>query len=313
MPNRPHRPKEAARRVSSTLATSMFFEVEVEGASQTLAEFDRSDVGGLTFVRAHHAGGGFRAVRPDYLIDESNCADFFLALVLSGTLGIFQEGRRANLTRGQMALIDSRRAYAIELGESGNVLWIRFPRDQVEPKFLSVEEFLGVALQADHGVGYVAARMLLASAKAAGEAGPQDERALATMCVEMLIALLRSVQQQPDHHATRNAKASLQRVEAVIEENLFDERLNVAHIADATGLSVRYLAKLFARKGTSIGAWITKRRLDHCCQLLTDPREADRSIKEIAYGCGFSTIPHFHRLFRTRYGRSPGEFRARPE
>jgi AraC-like DNA-binding protein len=298
------------RRVSSNLATSMFFEVEVEGAHRTLAEFDRGDVGDLTFIAAHHAGGGFRAVRPDYLIDESECHDYFMTLVLSGTLTILQDGRRADVTRGNMCLIDSRRSYVVELGESGNVLWIRIPRTRLSTHFLSLEDGLGRIIDGDHGVAYVAARSLLATARTSNQLSDRDGAEMADQCVRLIIAALRAASTIPSAKASRNATQMLHRLEQLVEDHLFDEELDAGWLADRLHISIRYVSKLFRMKGVSPKAWINRRRLDHCRQVLIDPHEAGRSIKDIAYAHGFKNLPAFNRQFKIVYGCTPSSCRT---
>jgi AraC family transcriptional regulator, positive regulator of tynA and feaB len=300
-----------ARRVSSALASDMFFEVEVEGASlHTLADFNRTDLGDLSFLLAHHEGGGFRSTRPDYLIEESGVRDLYVVLVLTGTVTIFQEGRRADVSRGYMALIDPGTNYSIQLSESGHVMWIRFPRAPIEDRVLSIGDCVGRLIPCDTGIPYVAVRAFLASAKGAPDIDPLYATHLAASCVEMLALVLKTVFDQGKDHISPNADARFKRLEHYIEASLFDERLNLEMIAKHMDISVRYVSKLFRSRGTTANQYILKRRIHHCRQMLTDPRESQKAIKEIAYGCGFSSLSNFSRVFRQICGCTPGEYRA---
>jgi AraC-like DNA-binding protein len=49
--------------------------------------------------------------------------------------------------------------------------------------------------------------------------------------------------------------------------------------------------------------------LARCRRALEDPRQAHRSIREIAYGWGFSDMTHFGRSFRKAYGMLPSAYR----
>jgi len=37
--------------------------------------------------------------------------------------------------------------------------------------------------------------------------------------------------------------------------------------------------------------------------------ETDRYVSDIAYAVGYNSVPHFNRIFKSRFGNSPNEFR----
>jgi AraC-like DNA-binding protein len=45
-------------------------------------------------------------------------------------------------------------------------------------------------------------------------------------------------------------------------------------------------------------------------RLLQSPRHRHLPIAEIAYQCGFPSVKYFHRVFRARFGATPGDVRA---
>jgi AraC-like DNA-binding protein len=38
-------------------------------------------------------------------------------------------------------------------------------------------------------------------------------------------------------------------------------------------------------------------------------RQTDGTVSEVAYACGFKTVPHFTRRFKTAYGATPAAYR----
>jgi len=72
----------------------------------------------------------------------------------------------------------------------------------------------------------------------------------------------------------------------------------------------RYVQALFAETATSFTDEVTKRRLARAHDMLASPRHAHMSIMDIAHECGFSTVSHFHRMFRRRFKATPGEVRG---
>jgi AraC family cel operon transcriptional repressor len=55
---------------------------------------------------------------------------------------------------------------------------------------------------------------------------------------------------------------------------------------------------------------VNEARLDHAASRLA---ESDTPIVEVALACGYENISHFYRLFRERYGVSPGRYRERQQ
>jgi AraC family transcriptional regulator, positive regulator of tynA and feaB len=65
-----------------------------------------------------------------------------------------------------------------------------------------------------------------------------------------------------------------------------------------------------ARDGAQeCGVW--EERVSRAAKLLADPRAGHRSITEIAFACGFSDNTHFGRVFATRMGVTPTQWRPK--
>ena len=91
--------------------------------------------------------------------------------------------------------------------------------------------------------------------------------------------------------------------------SLDDPDLVPARVAQAEGISERYLQKLFETVGDNFTHYVRERRLQRAWADLSNPVEAHRSISEIAYAYGFGDSAHFSRAFRHRFGLPPREFR----
>lgn len=112
-----------------------------------------------------------------------------------------------------------------------------------------------------------------------------------------------------DLGATATQTAILDRVCQTIERRLNDPDLVPAKVAQAEGISERYLQKLFEGTGSSFTHYLRERRLQRTWVDLSNPAEAHHSISEIAFRSGFNDSAHFSRVFRHRFGLSPREFR----
>lgn len=58
---------------------------------------------------------------------------------------------------------------------------------------------------------------------------------------------------------------------------------------------------------TTPGKWLLEKRLDHAKNLL---RTTSKSIGDIAFQSGFENSSHFSRVYKTRFGFSPSQFRS---
>lgn len=105
-------------------------------------------------------------------------------------------------------------------------------------------------------------------------------------------------------HGTTDAR--LLKIITVMEEQ-GEEPVDARALAEAAGISVRQMERLFA---TGLGerpmGLYLKLRLERAERLIT---YSSMSMREIALACGFSSLPLFSRSFRARYGKPPSALR----
>ena len=91
-----------------------------------------------------------------------------------------------------------------------------------------------------------------------------------------------------------------------VDKNLSQD-ISLEQAADMAGVSSFYLSKLFKEeKGETFINFISDKRLEKARQLLA---ETDLSIKEITAEVGYNDQNYFSRIFKTKYGLSPKEYR----
>ena len=103
----------------------------------------------------------------------------------------------------------------------------------------------------------------------------------------------------------------LRELEEFIDRHAANPELSARTAADHFGISTRYVHILFARLGTTFGAYVLATRLDHIHAELLSPNLDERKISELAYGWGFNDISAFNRSFRQRFGCVPSSYRRR--
>src|SRR4051794_1304494 len=88
----------------------------------------------------------------------------------------------------------------------------------------------------------------------------------------------------------------------------YSERLGVADMAGAAGLSKAHFSREFRRVfGESPHQYLLTRRLERAAALL---RSTDRSVAEICITVGLRSVGSFTTSFRRAFGQSPTEYRA---
>jgi AraC family transcriptional regulator len=84
--------------------------------------------------------------------------------------------------------------------------------------------------------------------------------------------------------------------------------MRVERLAFEVGMSPFHFSRVFKQAfGLSPHAYVVEQRIAAACTELRGNR--DRSVAEIATGCGFSSQAHFIEVFRRRMGTTPGRWR----
>lgn len=87
----------------------------------------------------------------------------------------------------------------------------------------------------------------------------------------------------------------------------YAEDLSLEHLAQVSHYSKSYVIKLFKKNtGQTPVEYINRYRLDRAKALLKEP---NHSVLDIALGCGFQNVGYFIRVFKDRFGVTPGVFR----
>ncbi|MCP9235218.1 ATP-binding protein [Lewinella sp. JB7] len=98
----------------------------------------------------------------------------------------------------------------------------------------------------------------------------------------------------------------LARATAVVEEHMSDETFRVADFAREIGMSSTSLnRKLRGLLGQSTNQFMQSVRLQRAAELL---RRGEYTVAEIALETGFSSSTYFVKLFKEKYGVTPGSF-----
>jgi AraC-like DNA-binding protein len=293
--------------------SSVFVELAVEQHDPTqrlTGRMYRYPFGDLTFVRAVTRGGSHRVMRTEKLIRQSTENIFFIGFLLAGDATLTQGDHRAELHLGDIAILDSTRAYEIDVPRSFDALWVKVPRHRLEGRLHSHSDIMAQRIDGSIGIGHVASKLLGAALAEAHRIKANEANRISNHLLDLLgLSLVNGTKPTLTDGTTPYRASTLRRMQEFIEQRLDDEDMSPELVATIHNVSVRYIGKLFEREGISVARWIRMRRLERCRMDLEDPESAGRSISDIAYAHGFGNISSFNRAFRARFGFSPRALR----
>lgn len=140
------------------------------------------------------------------------------------------------------------------------------------------------------------------------EAQPEGFQLAVKGLLFQFIFLLVSNQSPQENPALLQTK-SLEKMKTILKyvEEHYAERITVEDMADLTYYSKSHFMKFFkAHMGTGFIEYLNDYRLSMAERLL---RSSDHSVLDIAQMSGFDNLSYFNRIFKRKYGISPGKYR----
>ena len=99
----------------------------------------------------------------------------------------------------------------------------------------------------------------------------------------------------------------IRKVKQYIDEHA-SEPIRQTDLADLVGMSRSAFSSFFKlRTGRTLSDYLIEIRLGNAARMLVD---TNKSISEICYDCGFNNLSNFNRIFKSRKGSTPREFRS---
>ncbi|NJO67479.1 MAG: helix-turn-helix domain-containing protein [Rhodospirillales bacterium] len=261
------------------------------------------------------AGGGKGCEWRLPLGDEPR--SYLLVLQVEGSSSIRRAGAMISLACGDMGLVAQGSIALCKAFDRSRQVYLHVPIYVPQP-FAPQSGLAGVRLpplgliDGNAGIGYALRALVLEVRAIAHPLSEVDENALRGAVLGLAAVALGSGGTRdlsPDKVAAEPRQALLPLRES-IEDWLSDPALCPKRVADAHGISIRQLHRIFNRAGTSFSAFVRRRRLERCRDDLADPRLRALPMTEIAFRWGFSDSSHFSRSFRAAFGCTARDFRA---
>jgi len=244
-------------------------------------------------------------------IDQITEHFYSLQMVVEGHCTFRAFGRESEMGPGDIVLNDSHVPSQISFADSSRILSIRIDPQALGTYVPETEQFLGVPIRETHTMGRLLGQMLLGYWEQVGQGMPDE---FAPTLQQSLLQVLASYFALEHARTFADASTSVLRRAAVkryVEANLADPELAAPVIAKALGVSTRYIFRAFTGDDETLSTYIQRRRLEQVSIYLLSPLWAHWTVTRIAMHWGFTSVPHFSRLFRRHYGEAPGEYRRR--
>lgn len=246
----------------------------------------------------------------DIAASDRSC--FYLNLKLAGRCRIQQDGREISLSPGQVGIFDSDRQFALlhDRGPQLRVASFWVPAEVLRERLPASFDVTAARVSDDPFVGRLIAETARTLSDGALRMTEEEGARLFQVLIELVAVSLSRCSRPAMAEAESLADVTTLALKRAIHRKLREPGLAVAEIADAIGISERYVHKLLARSGVSFTDYVIARRLDGAAGDLKNPAMADRAIGAIAFDWGFSDLSHFTRRFKQRFGCRPRDWRA---
>ncbi|MEJ8810956.1 helix-turn-helix domain-containing protein [Variovorax ureilyticus] len=236
--------------------------------------------------------------------------DYFLVSIQARGQGVVrQDGRDAVLSVGDFALYDSTRPYQLLFDDAFEQIVLKLPGERLRSELRDTEALTATTVSGREGAGHLMLSMIRTLREDIDALQPASALAVANGVLNILVAGLQTLPAARSPSLSNLTAFHLARIKRCIDARLDDPALSVGMLAAELGMSASQIHRVFKSEPLTLSQYIWDRRLEACSRDLLDPREAGRTVGEIAYGRGFSDPAHFSRAFRERFGCSPRDWR----
>jgi AraC-like DNA-binding protein len=257
------------------------------------------------------SGTAYRVQRTRQDANADGMDSYYATFQVAGQSTLLQNDRTANLAVGDVVLVDGTRP-AMWISEKRRGRWFSFrlPRQPLITH-LGFEPEGGLYAQG----GTAPARLLFRTVlDAVGErdASIAPAEPYMQLAIYDLLGAMFAATDLPSVSA--HSDKLFGRVCAVIKDCFADPDIGPHEIAARVGISLRYLQKLFAARGSTFSGHVYSLRLDHAARLLQRRAlvKSSQPLSGIADASGFRDYAYFSRSFRRRFGCSPSAVESKP-
>ncbi len=240
---------------------------------------------------------------------DDTAPQVLVALQEAGVTRFQQGGRQGEIRAGDLTVIENAKPYEVVFQGMVRAVVVRVPADLLGLRPSLLDRVTAVRIGSDRPIVNAAVAFFTRLARSQAAVGETEAALFAQPCVDLIRAVVTSGIGRDDLAGGPLNRTLLHRVEEYVRLHLTEPDLTAARIAAEHHVSVRQLYLTLSRAGITLGDWIRTQRLQEARKELASPAHQYMTIEAIAHRWGFSSAPHFSRVFKAAYGVSPREWR----
>ena len=231
-----------------------------------------------------------------------------IQIVLDGREYIDFDGEEITLKRGDLLIWDSTKPMTFRVQDRLHKISVVLPLQRFQSWLPRTWFSIRHSLDGRSNSGHLLADHIKSLTTSVFDGGCKDDYALIDATIGVLVnALDLDVNNDPEPlRATQ-----LRNIKNYILANIRNPELSPVMIANAGGMSSRYLHWLFESEKATVKQYIFLQRVDFCARDLMNPSMRHRKISDIAFYWGFQDTTHFSKRFKQQYNMSPSSFREK--
>lgn len=293
-----------------TAVTETYFPLDTEYRNR--AEFtgtlERWSLGAVGVSKIRCDGLLYRRHRKHFLNERDS--SILITIPEINEVNFAQGSRTAKCSPGGFLVERGDAPYEFWHGKP-NALWVlKVSSASVRSRIGSAERIGALNFDATQGVAAYFLDTVKTTVAHIGSIGEAAREVAGVHILDMLCLAIRSDDRVLDSHVSPIRAAHLQRAEQYIRDHLKDADLRPQSVAEACGISLRYLQRLFTDSEKSINGFIRDTRLERCAEDLANVANK-KSVAEIAYRWGFADQSQFCKHYRAQFGVTPTETRRK--
>ena len=292
---------EWIHRLFYGLRSDLYGDTEFDGHMAT------EDAGDVVLTRLE--ADRHRVIKSDGLVRASEVGYMKIVAPYRGTAGVEQRGRQAWVSPGEWSLYDTTDSYQVANPGRVEHLIVMVPKALLAERGLPLDSLTARRLGAGGGVARLALQTMRNAWQELPAITPDAARGVGETIAQLVrLSLLELAGRE---NALTRREMLRHRIKELVLRRLGDPDLSVDAIALALNCSRRQLYNAFDEEPDGVAGYILAQRLEACRRDFEDGCQDGLSITAIAMRRGFNHPAHFSRAFKTRFGMTPSEWRAR--
>jgi AraC-like DNA-binding protein len=284
-----------------------FFRYDVEYPTEfRIGEFDGVAADGLRL--ATMTADPMHVERHASHIAADQIDAYFLILPRGGDILFRQRGHEVKVGGGQFTFVSTTEPYGYRQDRTESYHTLLIPGPVMRARKPDADDHLVGDFRAS-GMQQIFADFAASFCRQAGSLDAEALRRTHDSLLDMLALVLERADAAPNETAVRLAHR--RRVLTLVESRFREPEIGLAWIAQALGLSPRYVQQILATHRETVSDLLRRRRMAEACRLLDRRGSSRASVATIAYSVGYTDPAYFSRVFRQSMGMSPMDYASR--